>query len=212
MEYSHSILVNSLWAISGDADSVAIIFNNLIGVNSLDNLAQYREYMGTEMLDNPTAFADNAVVTVVNTIDGRKIAQYQIGDKDPVRMSTREVMAPNRGVPHLGENYPAEIVSKYHRWIEATRPPLKRFCEPFVRKKSASTPSRRTNCSCSSSPAKGGQPLMLPSSLQTLWTCRGRYLRAKSSILRPARFGWRNNRTLSLFAIAFIVDLLTLIY
>ena len=66
-----ALLVNNQLAMRGDGSSVAIIYNNLIDVNtpygdsSEEGLASYRRFMGEELFSNQNTFQPGTEVSLV---------------------------------------------------------------------------------------------------------------------------------------------------
>jgi len=78
------IRINSTHVIEGDASSVAVIYNNLAGLNSLPDPAGYLSYVGTACgSGNPCKAGD----LVECLIDDELLSSCRIGDRAPVRVT-----------------------------------------------------------------------------------------------------------------------------
>ena len=113
-----ALFVDNRLAMRGDGSSMAIIYNNLIGVNAPygdetpEGLDAYRRFMGNRLFSNENAFAEGTTVTLVS-LPITKIATYQIGDTEPLRVTSEMVEEKPGGFALLGDDYPEPIASKY---------------------------------------------------------------------------------------------------
>ena len=76
-----SIRIKGAHVIEGDASSVAVIYNNLAGLNSLPDPAGYLAYMGTACGSGDPCKAGDLVECL---IDEEVMASCRIGDVSPV--------------------------------------------------------------------------------------------------------------------------------
>jgi hypothetical protein len=126
-----ALLVDNKVAMRGDGSSVAVIYNNLTGVNSpwegdsVEGLAKYRRFMGQHLFSNEDAFAEGTQVALV-ALPSDTIATYRIGDSDPVRVTSETVGEGHGGFASLGEKYPEPIASKY-----STQDPIEAYSGRF---------------------------------------------------------------------------------
>jgi hypothetical protein len=113
-----ALLVNNQLAMRGDGSSVAIIYNNLIDVNtpygdsSEEGLASYRRFMGEELFSNQNTFQPGTEVSLV-ALPTCVLVSYRIGDPNPVRGTSEIVGEETGGFAHLGKNYPQSIATRY---------------------------------------------------------------------------------------------------
>ena len=81
-----AVRINSASLIGGDQSSIAVIYNNLAGLNRLpgEDYVQYLEYMGNKWCEGvPVKHGD----LLEYLVDGQVVTRCRIGDKSPVRVT-----------------------------------------------------------------------------------------------------------------------------
>lgn len=79
-EYQYSLRLDGAEVVAGDSNTIGVIYNNLIGVNSPSGgLEIYRRFMGQSILSNPEGFGAGRHLAMV-TPDGAIISEGIIGE------------------------------------------------------------------------------------------------------------------------------------
>jgi hypothetical protein len=113
-----ALRVNKQLVMRGDGSSIAIIYNNLAGLNtpygddSPQGLETYRQFMSNELLSRPDAFVPGTLLELVEIPDN-VLTSSKIGDPNPDRATSQMTGFGQYGFANLQEGYPEPIATKY---------------------------------------------------------------------------------------------------